>query len=44
MGKPEEDQEFDYGPGGIDLARLEAELRAARKSVVVVVKSLTAGQ
>src|SRR6185436_6988069 len=39
----QQDQRFDQRPRGIDLARAEAELRAARIAVVVVVQPLAAG-
>src|SRR5262245_3535821 len=44
LGEAEGDQQFDDRPGRIELARTEAELGAARITVMIVVQSFTACQ
>src|SRR5262249_53135630 len=44
FGETERDEEPDDRPGRIEFARAEAELRAARISVMVVVQAFAAGQ
>ena len=44
LGQLESRQQPDHRPGGIELTALDAELRTARKPVVVVVEPFAAGQ